>query len=106
MTGNVPEVQGDDEAVCWDGGWSHKGLGNLSKVHRVQLHLIFAPKWMVMSRTHAELSMCGATANDAALTKRLIEQEYNGGFPLANQNTGVGYWLDQIQLGDTIAITK
>ena len=42
------EIQEIDEAVCWDGGWMPNGTGNRTKEDRIQLHLVFAPKWMII----------------------------------------------------------
>ena len=57
----------------------HKGTGNRTKEDRIQLHLVFAPKWMINDMPVKDLIGFGVdTANDKDVThaRSEISREY------------------------------
>jgi hypothetical protein len=62
-----------DDLVCWDANWLHKGAGNKASADRIQLHLIFFPRWMLDSREELPY---GVDEDTRTVAMRGILKEY------------------------------
>jgi len=87
----------------WDANWPHRGAGNNSNIDRIQLHLVFASKWM-FSMEYSDLPV-GISGEDVRAAQREISRQYNDGKKFDDLLTDVGYWVaritkeDQMQTG-------
>ena len=91
------KVQCMDEVVCWDGGWLHRGTGNRTTQDRIQLHIVFAPKWMIIDMSTEELEWFGVNSTDVRLARAEIAREYNSGTSIDETRSGVGYWVNRLR---------
>lgn len=89
-------IQGMDDAVVWDANWPHRGAGNPTDTDRVQLHLIFAPKWMLCGLCGQERLPQGITQEDVTHARSEIAKEYNNDKEILDFDTPVGYWVKRV----------
>lgn len=85
--------QGFNDVVVWDSNWKHRGKGNDSPIPRIQIHLVFCPKWMVLPAPKHVLDYFMVSQEDQTEAAHEIEREYNGGKPISDKSTCVGYWV-------------
>lgn len=84
------------DAVMWDAGWPHRGTGNQTDRDRLQLHLIFAPNWMICGACDNEHLPLGLHQSDVEMCQSEIAREYNFNRSIFDKTSPIGYWVDLI----------
>lgn len=79
-----PALQTPSDILVWDSSWPHRETGNQTQEARLQLHIVFVPRWM--------LGGGGWDQDDVAQAHKALVQEYNGGFPMATSKTPMHAW--------------